>query len=125
MKARKSVERRVISQSKGANSKGTKSTENKSNREASKYKKTQRPEAKVSLVLKESPVMRSIVEALSHPEAEDGLYFRNFAILHEEDCRARVAASSPEIASALTELIKEGRVKIDFDDIETVFRLTV
>ena len=66
----------------------------------------------------------SIIDALSHSEAEDGLYFRNFALLHEEDQRPSVKASSQELVAALNSLIVEGKVKIAYDDLDVTFRLT-
>jgi len=68
-------------------------------------------------------VRDSIIKALSHVEAEDGLYFRNFFLLHEEDQRPGVKASTKEILSALNTLLKEGKVRVDYDELEVTFRL--
>lgn len=68
-------------------------------------------------------VKQSILDALSHAEAEDGLYLRNFWHLHEEDERPKVQASMPEIISALNQLVREGQVSIDYDQLDVVFRL--
>ena len=35
-------------------------------------------------------IKAQILQALAHPEAEEGLYFRNFVHLHEEDEREAV-----------------------------------
>ena len=70
-----------------------------------------------------SKVKDSIVGALSHSEAEDGLYFRNFFLLHEEDQRPGVKASKKDLLNALNELLEEGIVKVDFDELEVTFRL--
>jgi hypothetical protein len=68
-------------------------------------------------------LQNSIIAALSHPEAEDGLYFRNFFTLHQEDDRPKVDAPKESILKALNTLIKSGKVKVDFDDLETTFKL--
>jgi hypothetical protein len=60
---------------------------------------------------------------LSHPEAEEGLYFRNFYHLHEEDERPAVVADQLSILDALKDLIAEGSVKIDESGPEAVFML--
>lgn len=70
-----------------------------------------------------SQVKESIIKALSHSEAEDGLYFRNFFLLHEEDQRPSVKASPKDILEAMNQLLLEGRVRIDYDDLDVTFRL--
>ena len=64
-----------------------------------------------------------IIEALSHPEASDGLYFRNFTLLHEEDERPIVRGSQEEILEALRELVEEGRVSVLDEQAELIFYL--
>jgi hypothetical protein len=68
-------------------------------------------------------VKSQILKALSHPEAEEGLYFRNFSLLHEEDERPPVVANEVEILDALKELLKEGRITMDESGKEVVFQL--
>ena len=68
-------------------------------------------------------VKEQIVSALQHPEAEEGLYFRNFANLHEEDERPAVEGDQLEILDALKELIDEGMVVVSEGDEELVFTL--
>jgi hypothetical protein len=63
-----------------------------------------------------------ILAALDHPEAEDGLYFRNFYHLHEEDEREPVKGSQEQILEALRELIDEGQVATDETGDEVIFR---
>jgi hypothetical protein len=70
-----------------------------------------------------SDVKKQIIQALSHPEAQDGLYFRNFSHLHEEDERMAVEARDEEILDALQQLIKEGRVNMDNGEGEAIFSL--
>jgi hypothetical protein len=68
-------------------------------------------------------VKHQILSALEHPEAEDGLYLRNFANLHEEDERPAVEADQMEILEALNELVQEGKVILDESCEEVVFHL--
>ena len=68
-------------------------------------------------------VKNQIVHALRHPEADEGLFFRNFKHLHEVDQRPAVAASQPVIARALQQLIKEGRVGLTTEGADVVFVL--
>lgn len=68
-------------------------------------------------------VKSQILSALSHPEAEEGLYFRNFYHLHEEDERPAVVADQLSILDALKDLIADGSVKIDETGPEAVFML--
>ena len=68
-------------------------------------------------------VKKQILQALSHVEAQDGLYFRNFSHLHEEDERSPVEAKDEEILDALEQLIKEGRVNMSSGEGEAIFSL--
>ena len=70
-----------------------------------------------------SGVKDQILQALRHPEAEEGLYFRNFYHLHEEDERPAVQADEIEILDALKELVTEGDVVLDETGPEAVFSL--
>lgn len=66
-------------------------------------------------------IKTQILAVLDHPEAEDGLYFRNFYQLHEEDSRALVKGSEIDILEALKQLIKEGQIHTDETGEEVVF----
>lgn len=70
-----------------------------------------------------SDIKEQILSALSHPEAEDGLYLDNLQYLHEEDERQRVEGTQVEILDALKELIAEGKVLADDSSEDVVFRL--
>lgn len=64
-----------------------------------------------------------ILKILNHPEADEGLYFRNFFLLHEEDERPALTADESEILEALNELVSEGKVKLEETDGEVIFQL--
>ena len=66
----------------------------------------------------------TILAALEHPEAEDGLYLRNFSLLHEEDERPRVEGNQAEVLEALRELVDEGRVAVVDEGAEPIFYLS-
>lgn len=67
-------------------------------------------------------IKTQILTALSHPEAAEGLYFRNLWHLHEEDERPAVEANEVDILDALKELISEGRVSMDETGKEVIFK---
>ena len=73
---------------------------------------------------KKKLIKQQIIAALLHPEAEEGLYFRNFTLLHEEDERPVVEGDQLEILEALRELIDEHRVRVDETGKEVVFFAT-
>lgn len=62
-----------------------------------------------------------IISALTHAEAQDGLYFRNLFHLHEEDQRDAVEGEEEEILDALRLLIDQGRVRADESGDEVIF----
>ena len=69
-------------------------------------------------------VKEQILNALSHPEAEEGLYLSNLLLVHDEDTRPNVEASENEILHALEELISEGAIVLDEFSGKVVFRKT-
>lgn len=68
-------------------------------------------------------IKNQIILALSHNEAEEGLYFRNLFHLHEEDERPAVIAEQVDILDALKELISEDKITMDETGEEPVFKL--
>ncbi len=71
----------------------------------------------------QTSVRKMILAALSHSEAEEGLYFRNFTSLHHEDQRPKVEAPEELVLDELNALIREGKVKVGYDQLEPVFML--
>lgn len=70
-----------------------------------------------------SDIKQQILEALKHPEAEEGLYFKNLYQLHEEDTRPVVPGTEEEILIAVGELVEEGKVKTNQVGEEVIFYL--
>lgn len=66
-------------------------------------------------------VKEQILRALQHPEAEEGLYFDNLCVEHEEDERPMVSGTQEEILDGLKELIAEGKVTTDETGEEVIF----
>jgi len=64
-----------------------------------------------------------ILQALAHPEAEQGLYLNNLQVVHEDEERIPVAGSDIEILDALKELIEDGLVTMDDTGESVIFQL--
>ncbi len=64
-----------------------------------------------------------ILAALRHPEAQDGLYFRNFIYLHEEDERPAVHGTQEDVLTALGELVSAGLISVDESAEDPIFML--
>ena len=72
---------------------------------------------------KKDEIKKQILAALKHPEAEEGLYFRNFSHLHEEDERDAVEGDDIEVLDALKDLIESKQVRVDESGEEIIFFL--
>ncbi len=68
-------------------------------------------------------IKKQIVDALSHPEAEDGLYFNNLIVVHEEEERPIVAGDEREIRAALDQLKRDGRIEVVGEGETAIFQL--
>ncbi len=66
---------------------------------------------------------QDILQALSHPEASDGLYLENLQVVHEEEERVPVRGTQLEILEGLKELIDEGKVSADESGEKVIFML--
>lgn len=64
-----------------------------------------------------------IIAALSHVEAEEGLYLNNLQVVHEEEERPLVRGTQLQILDALKELIDEGRVVTNEEGSDIIFML--
>lgn len=70
-----------------------------------------------------SSIRDQIVAALRHPEAEDGLYFNNLIVVHEEEERPIVEGDEEAIKKALREMVREGILKSSGEGAQEIFRL--
>ena len=73
--------------------------------------------------MRQAEIKREIMAALSHPEAEDGLYFNNLIIVHEEEERPIVRGEESEVVEALQQLVASGAVEVSGSGNETIYRL--
>lgn len=68
-------------------------------------------------------IEQQIVAALSHPEAEDGLYFNNLIVVHEEEERPIVEGSEDDILGVLESLIAQGVVSVEGEGEQRIYHL--
>jgi hypothetical protein len=68
-------------------------------------------------------IKKQILAALSHPEAEDGLYFNNLIIVHEEEERPIVQGEESAVRAALQELLKDGVIRSAGEGEQEIFSL--
>ena len=68
-------------------------------------------------------IKSQILSSLGLPEAEEGLYLRNFLHVHEEDERPLIPANADQILEALNELIRDGKIQVRGFGEEAVFIL--
>lgn len=66
-------------------------------------------------------IKQQILAALSHPEADEGLFFTNLYYLHEEDERPQVEASEELILEAIKELLSEQKIRVDDSQEQLIF----
>jgi hypothetical protein len=66
-------------------------------------------------------IRKQIIAALTHPEAEDGLYFNNLIVVHEEEERPIVEGEESAIRGVLKEMIAEGVVRSSGEGAQAIF----
>ncbi len=69
-------------------------------------------------------IKQQIEKALTHEEAEEGLYFDNLIAVHEEEARPIVIGAEEDILDALKEMIRDGDVVVDDTGELPIFRHT-
>lgn len=69
-------------------------------------------------------IKNQIVQALSHSEAENGLYLDNLRVVHEDEERNPVEGSDIEVLDALKELLSEGIVQMNETSENVIFSLS-
>jgi hypothetical protein len=68
-------------------------------------------------------IRKQILAALSHPEAEDGLYFNNLIVVHEEEERPIVEGDEGVIRATLAEMVKDGLIRSTGEGTQEIFSL--
>jgi hypothetical protein len=69
-------------------------------------------------------IRKQIIAALSHPEAEDGLYFNNLIVVHEEEERPIVEGDESAILAVLHQMVEEGLVRASGEGSQQIFTLS-
>jgi hypothetical protein len=69
-------------------------------------------------------IKEQIICALSHPEAESGLYLNNLIVVHEDEERTPVTGSEIEVLDALKELLEHGTVSMNEEGESVIFYLS-
>jgi hypothetical protein len=75
------------------------------------------------VVMSDQLIRAQIEAALSHPEAEDGLYFNNLIVVHEEEERPIVEGSEGDVLRVLELLIHQGRVSVEGEGDQRIYHL--
>jgi hypothetical protein len=68
-------------------------------------------------------IKKQITAALSHIEAEDGLYFNNLIVVHEEEERPIVVGDEAAVKSALEAMVKQGKVVVAGEGDSQIYKL--
>jgi hypothetical protein len=73
--------------------------------------------------MNQSLIRDQIVAALSHPEAEDGLYFNNLIVVHDEEERPIVEGDETAILQVLEDMRSEGLICVSGDGNQRIYAL--
>lgn len=73
--------------------------------------------------MSDESIKAQIEAALSHPEAEDGLYFNNLIVVHEEEERPIVEGSEGDILRILESLVRSGRITVEGEGEQRIYHL--
>jgi hypothetical protein len=73
--------------------------------------------------MNQSLIRDQIVAALSHPEAEDGLYFNNLVVVHEEEERPIVEGEETAVLQALEDMRTEGLICVSGEGSQRIYAL--
>lgn len=68
-------------------------------------------------------IEEQIIAALAHVEGEEGLYFNNLVVVHEEEERPVVSGDDVEVRAALSRLLKSGSIVSSGSGETTIYRL--
>jgi hypothetical protein len=68
-------------------------------------------------------IRSQIIAALSHQEAEDGLYFNNLIVVHEEEERPIVEGEESQIMSELELMVAEGAITASGEGAQRIYQL--
>jgi hypothetical protein len=69
-------------------------------------------------------IREQILAALKHPEAEDGLYFNNLIVVHEEEERPIVEGEEKDIREVLNSMVTEGILSVVGEGTQTIYAIS-
>jgi hypothetical protein len=73
--------------------------------------------------MNDNSIREQILAALSHPEAEDGLYFNNLIVVHEEEERPIVEGDEGVILQTLDDMVLEGTLSVTGEGAQRIYML--
>jgi hypothetical protein len=76
-------------------------------------------------IMTSNTIREQILAALRHPEAEDGLYFNNLIVVHEEEERPIVEGHENDIQAVLDSMISEGVLSVVGEGTQRIYAISV
>ena len=73
--------------------------------------------------MSDNSIREQIMAALSHPEAEDGLYFNNLIVVHEEEERPIVEGDETVVLQILDDMVIEGTLSVSGEGAQRIYML--
>ena len=70
-------------------------------------------------------IREQILAALKHSEAEDGLYFNNLIVVHEEEERPIVEGAEADVQKVLDAMVEAGELSVVGEGSQKIYSLTV
>ena len=70
-------------------------------------------------------IREQILAALKHSEAEDGLYFNNLIVVHEEEERPIVEGAEADVQRVLDAMVEAGELSVVGEGSQKIYSLTV
>ena len=70
-------------------------------------------------------IREQILAALKHSEAEDGLYFNNLIVVHEEEERPIVEGAEADVQNVLDAMVEAGELSVVGEGSQKIYSLTV
>lgn len=70
-------------------------------------------------------IREQILAALKHSEAEDGLYFNNLIVVHEEEERPIVEGAEADVQKVLDAMVEAGELSVVGEGSQKIYSLAV
>lgn len=69
-------------------------------------------------------IREQILAALKHPEAEDGLYFNNLIVVHEEEERPIVEGAEADVQKVLDAMVEAGELTVVGEGSQKIYSIS-